>query len=67
MIIDNFKDFFKKQLKDVLATKLTESVELQLNNLINDMKTFTALYDSNHDMTGINVNYTLVEKPIFNK
>ena len=31
------------------------------------MKTITALYDSHQDMTGINVNYTLVENPIFNK
>ena len=50
-----------------LAYKLTESVKLSLNKLIDDTSTTSSLYGSGGKSLGINLNYTIVGDPIFTK
>jgi len=40
---------------------------MSLNNLIDQANPIFDIYDSNQTMTGIKLNYTLVENPIFSK
>ena len=68
LIIDNFKSFFKKEFINTMAVKLTQSIEISLNKLINKSACLAVLTNekSNSEL-GIFFNYTLVGKPLFKR
>ena len=68
LIIDNFKSFFKNEFINRMALKITQSIEISLNSLINKSNCLASLVNekSNSEL-GILFNYTLVGKPIINK
>jgi len=60
LILNSFKSFFKKEVVNILARKIAKSFEDSFNNLLYGEQSIIPIGNS-----GINVNYTLVDNPLF--
>ena len=62
VILKNFKSFFKNEVANVLAMKISSTFEESFNSLLYQGPSILEVQDN-----GIFINYTLTSDPVFNK